>query len=431
MDKVLKDYFPNALFYQIDEKSCFKGLCHDTREIKLGEIFMTLQGQNQHGSDFIEDAYARGAVAVLVDKEHQSFVDGPKIIVDDVFHAAYQCAALKRSFYQYQIAAVTGTAGKTSTKEYFAQIALPKKVFVSFANWNNLLGLVVNLSRLELNQPYNLFELGISALGEMEELVNLLQPDIAIITSIGAGHLAGLGTIQIVAQQKEKIASYATYCWTTKQARPFLSDQKNWEIVDLDESEVQSQLILNKGKLVTKIQNDLQMTIENDGFFYPTQFLLALKVLQQQGFPFIEIPNVMNLKTLKGRGSFSVRGEVLYIDDTYNANPLSLLALHKHLISYQEPALLVMGDFTELGDEGHKELLKVISIIIEQSSKVQCLYWGTETIFDHLGVIKITTQQNLLDYIQVYQPRIIAFKASRLSRFERRLESLLLDESLS
>jgi UDP-N-acetylmuramoyl-tripeptide--D-alanyl-D-alanine ligase len=430
MLSTVREYFSQATFEQISEDQPFKGLCHDTRFLRPGEIFIALQGEHAHGLVYAKQAYDAGALAVLIDEQYQNEFIGPKIIVTNVFEAAYRCAALKRQHYPFKIAAVTGTAGKTSTKEYMAQLAFPQQVFVSFANWNNMLGLIVNLSRLDHTIPYNLFELGISLEGEMEALVELLKPDIAVITTIGSGHLSGLKNLQGVAHEKEKIAHYAQTFLTTKQARPYLKTHKAWKIVDYNLEQQQCVLNLKNAQLNTDFSSEgCCYQIRSDGLFYPSLWLLAIQVLQAQEWAY-SFDSSTKIHIPSGRGSFLMANEIMYIDDTYNANPLSVKALYEHLQTYQKPALLILGDLAELG-AGEDALLEDIARMLQNHYLIECIYIGKHQVkMEALGLTVLNHYDDLRRYALRKNPKIIALKGSRVSRLEELLSYFLTADKL-
>ena len=189
----LKEYFPGAKFHQCDPEQPFQGFCHDTRLLQEGELFLAFQGARAHGYAFTEQAQEQGALATVVESSCPLPLNGPTIVVPNLMAAIVKAAHYHRRHFPGKLYALTGTAGKTSTKEYFAQLAgqLPNSppFFVSYGNWNNTLGLAVNISRLPLMPMINLFELGISCPGDMDELVEMLRPDAVAITSIGEAHL--------------------------------------------------------------------------------------------------------------------------------------------------------------------------------------------------------------------------------------------------
>ncbi|NBW57276.1 hypothetical protein EBR43_05740 [bacterium] len=422
----LKIYFPDAIFHQISEDEIFHGLCHDTRCIQKGDVFLALKGQYDHGVHFAHQAYNNGSIAILVDIKHQHLVNGPKIIVPDVLKAAYTCASMRRKNYPFNIAAVTGTAGKTSTKEYLAQIASNEKVFTTYANWNNLLGLIINLSRLNDHVPYNLFELGISAEGEMQELVDLLKPDIALITTIGHGHLEGLKSLEHVAFEKQKIAQQAYIRLTTQQALPFLDKSESWKVVDHESFVLSSQFDQTRSLLKTTLQsNQMIFTVETNGFFHLPSFALAMEVLHVQGMPVYERDRVLRLDVPIGRGRFIKKGDYLYIDDTYNANPLSLKSLFFNLQKLEAPSILVLGDLAELGSYT-EDSLKNFFQVTKSYPLIKCLYYGPhQAMMKSFGFEVMTNENDLIKTIEASTSKIVAFKGSRVSRLDQLLQTMI------
>ena len=193
-----------------------KGFCIDSRSIKKGEIFIALKGANCDGHDFLEDAINKGATGLILDKSNKKLIDKLNkkdikdkfiLLLEDPLNSLLKLANAWRKEFEFPVVAITGSVGKTSTKEILSNIISlsGKKYFVSSGNQNTLIGVILNI--LKLNQGYSgaIFELGINKRGEMEKLVELLKPTLAIITAIGHSHMAGLGSVNDIAIEKRQI----------------------------------------------------------------------------------------------------------------------------------------------------------------------------------------------------------------------------------
>lgn len=188
-------------------KLTFAGLSIDTRTIKRDEIFFAIVGDNNDGHKYVREAFRRGAAAVVINRSRQSDFSGEKIgpifAVDDTHEALLNLAAYIRRFLHARFAAVTGSNGKTTTKEmFYAIISGRYAAYRSPGNLNNLFGLPLSLALMPEDVQYAVFELGISVPGEMTRLASVIKPDLAIITNIGPTHLETLKTIENVVKAK-------------------------------------------------------------------------------------------------------------------------------------------------------------------------------------------------------------------------------------
>jgi len=179
--------------------------CVDSRRLRPGEIFVALRTARRDGHDFLEGARAGGASAAIVTQSNEK-ISLPQLVVPDTALAFRTIAAAHRNQFHGPVVGITGSAGKTSTKELLRSLLGPA-VHATHANENNLLGVPLTLCGLDPAQHrFGIIECGISERGEMAELANMVQPDVAIVTLIAAAHLEKLGSIEGVAHEKARLA---------------------------------------------------------------------------------------------------------------------------------------------------------------------------------------------------------------------------------
>jgi UDP-N-acetylmuramoyl-tripeptide--D-alanyl-D-alanine ligase len=188
-------------------KLTFAGLSIDTRTIRPDEIFFAIVGDKNDGHKYVREAFQRGAAAVVINRSRQSEFTGetvgPIFAVDDTHEALLNLAAYMRRFLHARFAAVTGSNGKTTTKEMFYAIISGRYAsYRSPGNLNNLYGLPLSLALMPEDAQYAVFELGISVPGEMTRLASVIKPDLALITNIGPTHLETLKSIENVVKAK-------------------------------------------------------------------------------------------------------------------------------------------------------------------------------------------------------------------------------------
>src|SRR5665213_246932 len=183
------------------------GISIDSRTLGKGDAFFAIQGENRDGRDFVEAALKQGAgVAVVARSQVGRFANTPLLAVDDVLEALRDLARAARARSQARIVAVTGSVGKTSTKEALRlALAADGETHASAASYNNHWGVPLSLARLPASAKYAVFEIGMNHAGEITPLTKLARPHVAIITAIEAVHLEYFGTLDKIADAKAEI----------------------------------------------------------------------------------------------------------------------------------------------------------------------------------------------------------------------------------
>ncbi len=179
------------------------GFCNDTRALKSGEMFVALKTANRDGHDFLIEAAARGASCALVSHP----VAGspfPRLVVSDTLESLQRVAAVWREKFRNPVYAVTGSVGKTSTKDLLKCILGPD-THATHANLNNLLGVPLTLLGVEPSHTAAVIEAGMSEPGELERSAWIIRPDIAVVTSVQPAHLQGLGSMEAIAREKSAL----------------------------------------------------------------------------------------------------------------------------------------------------------------------------------------------------------------------------------
>lgn len=189
----------------------------DSRLIQEGDIFVAFKGIVVDGHDFVAQAFEKGAAGAIVAESKKDILKKIKgldskfiLLVQDPLEAFIKLASAWRSQFSYPVIAITGSVGKTSTKEMLAQIMdyAGKTYLVSHGNQNTRIGLALNMLRMRADHELAIFEVGISKRGEMTELAGLLRPTSAVITNIGHQHMDGLGSLNDIALEKRDIFKY-------------------------------------------------------------------------------------------------------------------------------------------------------------------------------------------------------------------------------
>ncbi|WP_016917634.1 UDP-N-acetylmuramoyl-tripeptide--D-alanyl-D-alanine ligase [Rickettsia honei] len=375
----------------------------NSKDVKKGNLFIALQG-NRDGHDYVLDAIDKGAAAVIISKRLEINDQDKIILVDDCFEALQKMALYKRENSKAKFIAITGSVGKTSTKEAL-KVLLQHDflVFASRGNFNNKLGMLINLASMADDTEYAIFELGMNHKGEIRELVQILKPNIAMITNISEAHLEFFNSLEEIAEAKCEIFTnfskndIAVINADTNCYNKILSILKELSITDIHSfgrsAKTSAELILyeNLGEQVYlkyKINNKvLDVTIP----FIPRHFtenytgvLLIIDILGKD----IEIAanHLANISPTKGRGEIINIQNCRVICDYYNASPQSMKAALEYL--KQVPAenkTVIIGDMLELGENSKRLHEKLVQYILDTAcSKVYLVGVNTKYIDDLL-----------------------------------------------
>lgn len=336
----------------------------DSRQASKGSLFVALRGQNFDGHDFIKNAEQNGAIAAIVER-HKSDVNIPQLIVSNTEKALGDLARYHRQKFDLPVIALTGSNGKTSVKEMIGAM-LPAPSFVSFANFNNQLGVPLNILSLGKEHKFAVFELGASAKGEITYTVDLVKPKITLVNNIGPAHIGGFGSIEGVAEAKSEI--YA--------ALP----QDGFGIINADDifCDFFHQKLLNKNVIKYSALKSCDVYAEDIQFDSIGRANFILNLFSAKKRVFLKVPGMHNVSNalaaaasvaslkisfeniinglekfngVAGRMAFKQgKNNSLIIDDTYNANLKSVSAALQVIAKYDGEKIFVLGDMLELGE---------------------------------------------------------------------------------
>nr|WP_320048503.1 UDP-N-acetylmuramoyl-tripeptide--D-alanyl-D-alanine ligase [uncultured Desulfuromonas sp.] len=341
------------------------GLSTDSRTLQSGDLFVPLKGPNYDGHDYLRQAVEHGAAACL-SEEVVGGLPVPVIQVDDTLRALGELAHHLRRGFDGPVLAITGTTGKTSTKEMLASIlAQRSQGLKTEGNFNNLIGLPLTLARLEEDHRWMVLELGMSQHGEIARLAQIAEPDVALITNVGAGHLAGVGDIQGVAQAKGELFAGLKKGATAIVNRDddlicALPIAEGVRVIDFSlegEAFVRASSINSGQNACFDLhigEKTVSVEIPLPGRHQVYNALAAAAAASAVGCSPEEI--AVGLSCVKmAAGRLEVRGlpqRNTVLDDSYNANPQSMRAALNVLGDWpaQGKKIAVLGDMLELGE---------------------------------------------------------------------------------
>ncbi len=354
---------------QGDANSLFKGVSINSRTVSKGELFVCIKGERFDGHDFLPDVIEKKAGGIILsDLEKLPVESGPFVIqVPDTLKALQDLASFQRKRFPLQVVAVTGTNGKSTTKEMIASILATKfKTLKTQGNLNNHIGLPLTLLAREPSHQAGVLEMGMSAAGEIKRLAEIAQPDIGVITNISEGHLVQLKSLKDVQSAKGELFDALTHEGTAivnaddplvlELAQSLRAKTVTFGIdqpADVRASEIESKDNLGFQFKVQLFEKTISVRLPYLGYCNIYNTLAALATGYSMG-----IQEEAMTRGLENYQRMSQRNEQIQhkgidlINDAYNANPRSMSEALRTLDNYKTRGrrIFVIGDMLELGD---------------------------------------------------------------------------------
>jgi len=373
-----------------NKEGSFSGICIDSRKIKKGDLFIALKGERFDGHDFVLSAIEEGAKGAIIEERHgKRILDGLKnkdatvISVNDTLRALGDLALRWRKMHpDIKVIAVTGSSGKTTTKEMIHCILSQRyNVFKNLGNYNNLIGLPISLLRLNSKYSIAVFEMGMNAFKEIERLTQIADPEIGIITNIGNVHLEGVGDIRGVAKAKAELAKEISdrgILFVNGDNRILLEEVMRFgkKVITFgigEENEIELKDVSINPDLTTSFsliwgKRRIRLKTNLLGIHNAMNALISASVALYLGMKEDEIrAGLLKYSGMKGRFQIiRLKNRNILIDDTYNSNPLSLKMAIQTLkeIRGNKRLIIGLGDMLELGRysaDAHREAGKIVS----------------------------------------------------------------------
>lgn len=345
----------------------------DTREIKEGDIYLGIKGERFNGSIFYKDAFEKGAIGCILqdieipEEEIDTYKDKFIIIVEDVVKALQSLAEYKRSLYNIPVVAITGSVGKTSTKDIIASVMTTKyNVLKTEGNYNNEIGLPLTILKLKEHNALVL-EMGMSAFGEISLLTKIAKPTTAVVTIIGSSHIGELGSRENILKAKleilEGLNNDGALIINNDNDLLNLWNQNNQDSHKHITYGMENESMLN-AKDISIMENGSSFEIVVNGNKYTVEVPVAGKHFVYNSLAAIAVGLENNIDIediIKGISEFSLtkrrmeiiknKSNVTIINDCYNASYESVKAALEYLSSIKaNRKIAVLGDVLELGE---------------------------------------------------------------------------------
>lgn len=435
------------------------GISIDTRSLQPGDLFIALSAARD-GHDFVANALAKGAAAALVSRVPEGVApDAPLLVVPDVMDALRALGSAGRSRSRAQVIGITGSVGKTSTKDMAREmLAEFGKVHAAEASFNNHWGVPVTLARLPQDADFAVIEMGMSNAGEIAPLTALARPNVAIVTAVAPAHLESLGSLEAIAQEKASIfvglepggtAIYpaglptspildaaAVECAAT--CLPFGEGDLPVHLHDIRQTETALVLRAKVGRMA------LAVRLVNSGAHAAGNALACLGVAHALGLDLARAALALGRwQPPAGRG---LRQKIMLdpveeasftlIDDAFNANPASMSAALA-LLAQTKPGpngrrIAILGDMLELGpDEGAMHAALAFDPAMAQVRLVHCVGPLMAGLHATLPLRQrgrcVHAAEALLDHVHtlVAPGDVVLVKGSKGSRVSRVVDALL------
>jgi UDP-N-acetylmuramoyl-tripeptide--D-alanyl-D-alanine ligase len=417
----------------------------DSRNVLPNGLFVAFSGEKVDGHNFLNQAMKDGAVGALVERHVDSLL--PQIVVENAAKALADIAREYRKSYRGKIISVTGSSGKTTTKEMLVSILnVNTKVIATQGNQNNEIGVPLTVLNLNESSDYAVIEMGAAQQGDIAYLMHIADPDITAITNVGSAHIGRFGSEKMIAQTKSEI--YAALKSTGS------------AVVNIDDKYANDWLLLLKNHVIKTF------SLENiNADIYASNIVCSTEnthfVLHSEGESldvFLPVPGKHNVSNalcstalalmagvslddvvigLSRFSSVSSRlmkykgfwGGVL-IDDSYNANPSSVRAAIDVLSSYHETKILVLGDMAELGDMS-KVAHVDIGLYAKKTGIEKLVSCGVDSAAASeafgANAMHFDNKASLISYLkkQLSAGEVVLVKGSRSSALEEVVESLM------
>jgi UDP-N-acetylmuramoyl-tripeptide--D-alanyl-D-alanine ligase len=411
----------------------------DSRKVVAGSMFFALKGESFNGNKFALNTLESGCCYAIVDEKEYA-IDDRFILVDDVLTCLQDLSREHRRALNIPILAITGTNGKTTTKELVNEVLKKKfKTSATQGNFNNHIGVPLTLLAMNSETEFGIVEMGANHRGEIKMLCEIAEPNYGLITNVGKAHLEGFGSFEGVKSTKKELFDYLfandgevfVNC-ENEHLLGMLNKQKKVFYGNSDEAFSKARFLQAEPNLIIELRSaigKLYIKTQLIGAYNFENVLAAVTLGRYFKIDEIEIKEALETYTPSNNRSQLMKTEnnVLFLD-AYNANPTSMLAAIENFADMKmKNKFLVLGDMLELGEESEKEHHDLLNLLDEKDLSDTLL---VGSIFSNLiSTYKFKTFATVDDLI-VYLEKLdlkdkyILIKGSRGIKLEKAIEKL-------
>ena len=412
------------------------GICRDTRTLEPNQLFFALSGANFNGNTFAAQALEQGACAVVIDQQEFIPTEGEYFLVDDCLETLQQLATYHRQQLGIPILALTGSNGKTTTKELIAAVLSQKyNLSATKGNYNNHIGVPLTLLAMTAETEFGLVEMGANHQGEIAELSEIAQPDYGFITNFGKAHLEGFGGIEGVIKGKSEL--YRNLEARGKIVFVNADDPKQMELTASMERKLIGEnmdghrlaLLSVNPKVIFKL-DELQIDSNLLGSHNAKNIRAAIGI----GLYFDLSPEqikagIESYNPENNRSQWVTKPRNKIFMDAYNANPSSMKAALENFAIHEpeKKTVVILGDMFELGEtaaEEHQAIADLAhSMNFDKVYLVGANFYGVNA---NPGQVKCSEYEDLVVALQQYDTtdHLMLVKGSRGMALERVLDIL-------
>lgn len=358
-------------------QEAFSGLSIDSRNIGSGQLFIALRGERFDGHDFVSNALQIGSGALVSVPPAEPCGQKTIIHVKNTLKALHDLARFQRLKRNIPVVSVTGTNGKTTTKELIASILSQKhRVLKTTGNFNNHIGLPLCVSNMQGDEEFAVLEMGSNARGDVRELCSIVQPDLAVITNVGQAHLEGFGSIEAVRDTDLEVLDHVKTVSVNSDDRFLMQGMTRFTgktitygieyAGDFSATEI---ALAQQGSTFTLHAPDIKaftVSLKISGRVNVLNALAAASIAFELGISSEEVKQGLEAFTgVPMRLEIRSFAGALVINDVYNANPASMEEALKELVRLKKDrTIAVLGDMLELGtyaEDAHISLMKKLN----------------------------------------------------------------------
>ncbi len=416
------------------------GITTDSREIQKGDLYVAIKGENVDGNIFLNDVFKKGALCAIV-SELVPNANGDQIEVSDTIKAIGKVATEWRLQFDIPVIGITGTNGKTSTKELLKHILSSKfDIHATEGNYNTSIGLPLTLLQLTSFHGASILEMGANQIGDINTLAKIAKPNIGLITNIAPAHLEGFGSIEAVAKTKAAIFEnlhdgIAFVNYADDKVRKIKVPSKSISFGINPDCDYPADIHYEEDGTITLTINAEEIPTFSSNLSFAKNIIACSAIARELGVEWDAIKDrVQTFIPPNGRCEVKNNGSYVVIDDTYNANLESTVAAIDYLNAFsgEGKKIFIFGDMLELGDLSVNQHMAVGKKCDEINLEAVLTY-GNHTYSTNKAIKKVKinhhfkTKTELAEFAsEIISPQDkVLVKGSRGMKMETIVEKLL------